>query len=221
MTANITVVPAMPNASVKMTAVVKALARQSPRHAARMSWVTQSTPLLPTSNAKATLRVSGARGHAREWPTRPHEPTRTRPASTSSYLSCNRRRNACRDLRSSAVDRVAPATAPCSAVLRCSRRNLLGPRASESAVRPDWKTWSDTRSTLSESATNTSTGTCSSRQYTQRRVVMVRDPHRSGVEIEAIVGTRSLGPSSSLTVPRRTVNTRPPGRARASSTWQS
>ena len=53
MTANITVVPEMPNASVKKAAVAKAFARQSPRHAARMSWVTaSSTVKTPTRREK-------------------------------------------------------------------------------------------------------------------------------------------------------------------------
>src|SRR5687767_4476960 len=69
MTANITVAPEIPNASVKMTAVVKALARQRPRHAARMSWVTQSTPWFRPrtrrrpcgSAAREGTRVNGQR----------------------------------------------------------------------------------------------------------------------------------------------------------------
>ena len=44
--------------------------------------------------AKTNLYFSYARGYAREWPRRPHGPTRTRPASTSTGLSCNRRRSA-------------------------------------------------------------------------------------------------------------------------------
>ena len=53
MTANITVVPDIPNASVRTAAVVNAFARQSPRHAARRSWVTASSMVITPRDAKA------------------------------------------------------------------------------------------------------------------------------------------------------------------------
>jgi hypothetical protein len=56
-----------------------------------------------------------------------------------------------------------------------------------------------------------------------RALVMMRDPHRAGVEVQAIIERGRLTRTILVapTVPRFTVKTRPPGRTRASITRQS
>ena len=64
MMVNITVVPEIPNASVRIAAVVKAFARQSARHAARTSWVAASSMFTSQSDAinQAPLTVAQSNG---------------------------------------------------------------------------------------------------------------------------------------------------------------
>src|SRR6186713_2541875 len=69
MSANITVVPAMPNASVNAAVPVNVFARQRPRYARRRSWLSASsivvTQVASTATGGPTLVVSQSNPHFR------------------------------------------------------------------------------------------------------------------------------------------------------------